>query len=167
LDPEPSKVDLESHCLSALLRRRGLLAQVNRALLDHQLDQVRGQDFQDAGTRAIFEAWKALLENDAAAPREALSAQVPPDLQPKLAEMLVTDDPRMADEQLIRDIVMTLLRLRERNLKHLGQQLRFLTLEAQEAGDLRARQYVEALRTYQQTLLRTQQALANRWSWVG
>ncbi|RLC61018.1 MAG: hypothetical protein DRI48_11225, partial [Chloroflexi bacterium] len=73
----------------------------------------------------------------------------------------------LADEQLMRDALLTLLRLRERNLKRLGQELNVLTLEAQEAGDIRAKQYLEAIRTYKETLLRTQKALAQRWGWRG
>ncbi len=67
----------------------------------------------------------------------------------------------------MRDALLTLLRLRERNLKRLGQELNVLTLEAQEAGDIRAKQYLEAIRTYKETLLRTQKALAQRWGWRG
>ncbi len=164
---EVVEADLESHCLSSFLQRPGLLSQVNEALVAGQLESLRGQDFQDVGCRAIFEAWEALLAAEYPAPFEALRAQLPADLHARLEGLLTPDEVALADEQLVRDVVLTLLRLRERNLKRLGQELSFLTVEAQEAGDMRAEQYVEALRTYKDTLLRTQQALAQRWSWVG
>ena len=163
---QPAAADLEGHCLSLLLRRRGLLSQLNEALRRHGLDPLRGQDFQDAGARAVFEAWVQVLERDASTDAEALAALLPPDLRGRLSELLVPDDLKLSDEQLVRDAAMTLLRLRERHLRRLGQELRFLTLEAQEEGDIRASQYLEALQTYKQTLLRTQQALANRWGWT-
>ena len=164
---EVVEADLESHCLSSFLQRPSLLSQVNEALVAGQLESLRGQDFQDVGCRAIFEAWEALLAAEYPAPFEALRAQLPADLHARLEGLLTPDEVALADEQLVRDVALTLLRLRERNLKRLGQELSFLTVEAQEAGDMRAEQYVEALRTYKDTLLRTQQALAQRWSWVG
>jgi DNA primase len=162
---EQPQADLESHCLSMLLRRQGALAQVNVVLANHQLEPMRGQDFGDPGARAIFDAWEALLGHEGFAHGQILMAELPLDLQARLEGLLSPDDETLADEQLVRDIVITLLRLRERNLKRFGRELRFLTLEAQDAGDLRAEQYSSALRTYSQTLLRTQQALANRWGW--
>ncbi len=164
---EVVEADLESHCLSSFLQRPSLLSQVNEALGVSQLGPLRGQDFQNVGCRAIFEAWEALLATGHPVTFEALRAQLPPDLHARLEGLLTPDEVALADEQLVRDVILTLLRLRERNLKRLGQELSFLTVDAQEAGDMRAEQYVEALQTYKDTLLRTQQALAQRWSWVG
>ncbi len=158
--------DLEGHCLTMLLQRPGILSQINDALRESQLEPLRGQDFQDVGYRAIFEAWETLLTTEHPVPIEALRAQLPTDLHARLEGLLTPDEATLADEQLVRDVVLTLLRLRERNLRQLGQELSFLTLEAQEAGDIRAEQYIEALRAYRETLLRTQQALAQRWGWM-
>ena len=165
---EATEADLESHTLSALLQRPALLPLINEALRENQLGPLRGQDFQDVGCRAIFEAWEALLESEHPAPVEALRAQLPPDLHARLEGLLMPDKtgPTLADEQRMRDIVRTLLRLRERTLKRLGQELSFLTIEAQEAGDIRAEQYDQARLEHAETLLRTQKALAQRWGWV-
>ncbi|MEE8392000.1 MAG: hypothetical protein V3S14_14550, partial [Anaerolineae bacterium] len=59
-----------------------------------------------------------------------------------------------------------LLRLRIRNLEHLGQELGFLRTEAQAPGDMRTRQYDQAQLEHSQKLLRTQKALSQRWGWV-
>jgi len=163
---EITEADLEGHCLSTVLQRPGLLSQVNEALEESQLEPLRGQDFQDAGCRIIFETWEALLMTEPPASIETLRAQLPADLHARLEKLFTPDKSDLADEQLVRDIILTLLRLRERNLRHLGQELSFLTLEAQEAGDVRAEQYIGALQAYRETLLRTQQALAQRWSWM-
>ena len=159
------EADLEGHCLAAFLQRPGLLAQVNAALEESQQDPLHEQDFRDAGCRAIFQAWESLLATGYADPVEALRAQLPNELDARLEGLLTADEDvsLLADEQLERDLTLTLLRLRERNLKRLGKELSFLTLEAQEAGDVRARQYAEIWRSHTETLRRTQQAMAQRW----
>jgi DNA primase len=156
------EADLESHCLSALLRRPSLLLQIDERLSENRLEALQGKDFQDAGNRAIYETWQELIATDAFTPIETLRERLPQDLHARLEELLAPDEPTLADDQLVRDVFMTVLRLRERSLKQLGQELSFLTLEAHEAGDIRAEAYISALRSYKETLLRTQQALAQR-----
>jgi DNA primase len=158
-----AEADLESHCLSALLQRPGLLQQIDEKLADGQLEPLQGKDFQAATNRAVFETWQALLSTEHPTPIEALREQLPEDLHPRLEELLAPDQAELADEQMVRDVSLTVLRMRERSLKQLGQELSFLTLEAREEGDIRAEAYVGALRAYRETLLRTQQALAQRW----
>ena len=157
-----AEADLEGYCLSILLQRPGILEQVNEALSERQLEPLQGEDFQDVGYRAIFEAWEMLIATEGHVQAEMLHGQVPTELHPRLEELCSFDTSELATEQLVRHVVLTLLRLRERNLKRLGRELNFLAQEAQDAGDVRAEQYVRALRTYTQTLLRTQQALAQR-----
>jgi hypothetical protein len=157
---------MEGHCLSALLQRPRILSQVNAALEKNQLEPLTNQDFQTPGLRAIFEAWEALLTTGHPSPTEALHTQVPADLQGKIEDLLNPPEAQIADDQLARDVVLTVLRLRERNLRRLGQELNMLTLEAQEAGDMRAEQYAEAWRSYADILLNTQRALAQRWGWL-
>jgi len=157
------EADLEGHCISALLRRPSILLQANEALEESQLKPIRGQDFEAVACRVIFETWEALLTTEHPDPIQALHEQLPAALHTRLEELLTPKKAELADEQLVRDIIRTLLRLRERNLKRVGEELSFLTLEAQETGDIRAEQYVGALQAYRETLLRTQQALAQRW----
>jgi DNA primase len=157
-----TEADLESYCLSALLQRPSLLSQVNEKLEINQLALLRGQDFQDAGNRAILEAWQELLMIEQPAPIEALREQLPEDLHSRLEKLLTPDQSMLADEQLAYDITRTLLRSRERTLKRLVEELTFLTAEAHEAGDIRAEQYDHAKLTYIQSLSRMQKALAQR-----
>jgi DNA primase len=163
---ETREADLESHCLSALLQRPTILSQVNQVLRENQLPPLQGQDFEGAGHRAIFETWEALLTVEPLASAEALYAQLPPDLQVRIEQLLAIGGDWLADEQLTRDITLTLLRLRERSLKRIGQELSLLTTEAQEAGDLRADQYAEVWLSHTEILLRTQQALAQQRGWM-
>ena len=160
------KVDLEGHCLSALLQRPSLLLQINDALVENQLPPMQGQDFQDVSCRAIFEAWEALLVTEHSASIDALRAQLPTDLHTRIEELRTPIDAVLADDQLMRDVALPLLRLRIRNLERLGQELGFLRTEAQAAGDMRTRQYDQAQLEHSQKLLRTQKALSQRWGWV-
>jgi len=163
---ESIEADLESYCLAALLRWPVLLSRINAALEKNQLEHLDGQDFREISNRAIFETWEALLAEERSITVQELRAQLPSDLHARLEKLLASEENELADEQRVRDVMLTLLRLRERNLKRLGQELNFLTLEAQEAGDVRAEQYTIAWHSHTKTLLRTQQALAQRRGWT-
>jgi DNA primase len=159
---------LEGHCLTTLLGRPSLLAQVDMALEKAGLQPVRAQDFEQASLRAIFEAWEGLLDTRPSVSVQALRTALPADVQDRLELVLseaeptrtVLDRVELSDDQLVRDVVVTLLRLRQRRLKQLVQDLRTLMLEAHEEGDTRAKQYDQAHLAHTQTLLRTQRALA-------
>jgi DNA primase len=165
---ETQEADLEGHCLSVLLQHPSILHRINEALGKSQQNPLQEQDFQDAGYRVIFGLWTSLREADHPTPIEALYTQLSNDLQTRLGELLETDrdEPEVADEQLVRDLALTALRMRERNLKRLGQELSFLTLEAQETGDVRAGQYAEIWRAHTKMLRQTQHALAQRGNWT-
>jgi len=155
--------DLEGHYISALLRRPSMLSQIDAALEESQLEPAQGQDFQNVEYRVIFETWENLLTADHPNPIDLLRERLPEDLHTRLEELLAPQADNLADEQIVRDAILTLLRLRARNLKRIGKELSLLTLEAQEMGDIKAEEYVGALQSYKETLLRTQQALAQRW----
>ncbi len=151
---------LERYCLSTLLRRPSLLAQVNGVLKEKGLDPLRAQDFEQTSLRALFEAWRELLLTKPSVSVEALKEIVPLDVQDSVEQLTLRDDVELADEQLVRDVVVTLLRLRQRRLNTFIQDLRLLMLDAHEEGDARGKAYDQAHLTYTQKLLRTQRALA-------
>jgi hypothetical protein len=165
---ETQEADLEGHCLSVLLQHPSTLHRINEALDRNQQNPLQEQDFQDAGYRGIFGLWTSLWEADHPTPIEVLYTQLSADLQTRLDELLESDGDELdvADEQLVRDLMLTVLRMRERNLKRLGQELSFLTLEAQETGDVRAGEYAEIWRAHTKMLRQTQHALAQRGSWT-
>ncbi|MCP4543727.1 MAG: DNA primase [Chloroflexi bacterium] len=160
------KADLEGYCLSALLQRPSLLLQINDALIENQLFPVQGQDFQDVSSRAIFEAWEALVATEHLASIDALRVQLPIDLHARIDKLLAPIEAMLADEQLVRDVALSLLRLRMRNLERLGQELGFLRTEAQVTGDVRTKQYDQAQLAHSQKLLRIQKALSQQWGGV-
>ena len=152
--------DLESHCLSLLLERPTLLARVDEILESGELEPMQGEDLQEPANRMVFETWVAVLATDPISPVEALVAQLPDDLRVRVERLVATDHALISDEQLARDAVRTVLRLRQRRLGQLGMELRLLLLESQEAGEARAAQYEEAERAHSRALHRTQKAMA-------
>ncbi|MCX7683021.1 MAG: DNA primase [Anaerolineae bacterium] len=166
VEQEPGEADLEGHLLSLLLQRPGLLPQVNEILVEQQVDIVKESDFQNVGYRAIFGAWEELVSTASSELLETLRIHLPADLHTHLAELLQPDISALAEEQLVRDAVLTLLRLRKRNLERWGQELQALRMEAQQAGDVRAKQYDRAQLAHTEALRRTQRALAQRWNWT-
>ncbi|MGD2145862.1 MAG: DNA primase [Anaerolineae bacterium] len=159
---------MEGYCLSRLVRRPDLLRQVDRALRRRGLQAVRPQDFEQPSLRAIFEAWTELLDSRPSVAVETLRDGLPPGVQDRLDLVLAEKEGPLAvrsavdisDEQLVRDVVVALLRLRQRRLKQLVQDLKMLMIEAHEEGDARAKQYDQAHLAHAQTLLKTQRALA-------
>jgi hypothetical protein len=151
-----------------LLQRPGLLAQVNAWLRERGLQVLQPQDFEQVSLRAILEAWVELLDTRPSVSAEALRTALPLGVQDQLEHVLRrtegalpgTQDVALSDEQLSRDVVLTLLRLRQGRLKQLVQDLRMLMLEAHEEGDSRAKQYDQAHLAHAEMLLKTQQALS-------
>ena len=162
-EPERSSADLEGHCLSTLLRRPTLLGQVNRVLRERELRELHVEDFARPSFRAIFEAWGDLLDSRPLVSTEELREALPLDVQERFENLVSPDDELLADDKLVRDIVVTLLRLRERRLKAFVQDLRLLMIEAHQEGDARGKQYDQAHLAHAQRLLQTQRALAQSW----
>ncbi len=163
--PNPN-TRLESHCLAMLLKRPSLLPKTNQALRERDLPPLRPEDFEEAGLRAILDAWQTVLDTKPSVSIDLLREALPADLHAKLEKVSASQDPndiQLADEQMVRDIVLTLLRLRQRRLKRIVQDLKMLRLEAQEDGDARTKQYDQPLLTHTKVLLRTQRALAQSW----
>ncbi len=159
VDQQPDEL-LEGYCLSVLLRRPGLRSRIDGLLQDRGLDPIQAQDFERASLRAVFEAWEGLLDSRPSVSVDMLRDELPADVHRWVVELCEPDDARLADDQLLRDVVVTLLRLRQRRLKQLVQDLKMLMLEAQEGGDARGKQYDQAHLAHARRLLKTQQALA-------
>ncbi len=154
---------LEEYCLSMLIQRPDMLRQVDGVLRQRGLDPVGPRDFERASLRAIFGVWVELLDSRPSVTLDALKKELPADLHQRLDELTVADDLTWAHDQLVRDVVVTLLRLRQRRLRRLVQDLRMLMVQAHEEGDPRGKQYDQAHVAHAQMLLKTQRALAQSW----
>lgn len=158
-DGRPDEL-LESYCLAMLIRRPTLRSRIDDLLRERELEPLRPEDFAQVSLRAIFEAWDVLIRGGSPVSMDVLMRDLPSDMHQRLDDLITADEAKLADEQLVRDVTVTLLRLRQRRLKELVQDLKMVMLEAQEAGDARGKQYDQAHLTHTQTLLKTQRALA-------
>lgn len=157
----PTPADLEGYCLAVLLRRPWLLARVNEALAEMDLEPLRAQDFNDPAHRAVFEEWEAMLAEPQPS-AERLRERVP-EAVGQLVEELASGEENLSDEQWVREGVKAALRLRQRNLKQIEADLRALTREAEEEGRPEAAEYGQACLEYARAILRIQQALTRPW----
>jgi hypothetical protein len=152
---ERPHVDLEAHCLALLICREDVVQQVNNELRERQLEMLKGEDFQNPAWRALFQAWTAILRGDEVPSWEALRASLPVELHGQLERVFEASGGEIDGDQLVRNAVRTVLRLREPVLSRRVQELGLLIDEAHESGD-----YAHAWRAHIDALLRTQRALS-------
>jgi DNA primase len=153
--PQPlaPAADLEGHCLAMLLCRPAVLKEINNLFGEMPVPPLRQDDFDDSANRAVFAAWEALLGEDSPS-AEQLSATVPPVLFERVHSLLVVSED-LADEQMMRESLRAALRLRKRNLKRRGTELREVGEEADSSDHReRVRENARALRQVEQALAR-------------
>jgi len=157
----PSKTDLERYCLTTLVRHGTTLKEVNRFLVGEGLQPLSTQDFLDAGWRTIFEAWQSMVTAGEQPSADKLSAILPAELQPQMQEIVKDDSLETREEDLLRDTVRTILRLREPILARRVQNLYTLIRDTQESGDDQTTKYMSTLRSYVTALRNVQKILAH------
>ena len=127
---------LEEYILGWLLLRPELLASLDAEMIGQQTPPLGPEDFASGESRALLAELQATP-----APGEDLSpedrlAELPPPLT-ELARSLVAavlGKPPLPDEKLTKDLVDSLLRLRERNLGAQIQHVKSLIQEHERAG---------------------------------
>jgi DNA primase len=150
--PEPlvpaaiSSYALEVHCLGILLRRPGLLYQVDRRLQEEGLVRLSAEDFEHADHQAIMRLFQASVDQDMAEPLNYVfnSLSLPmmelaDDLLARTAEL----DPN--EERVLEDLMRGLLDLRQRRLHQEIEYLRFQFVEAQPQDDIQTTQNMQTM----------------------
>jgi DNA primase len=164
LEPLPtqqtSNEALEAHCLGVLLRRPDLLYRIDRALQENGLTRLSIDDFQHVDHQGIFRLLQESIEQDIAEPLNFIlnSLSLPMmELADSLLERTARLDPN--EERVLEDLLRILFTLRK---QHVGQSidyLRFLFEEAQNTGDMSARQYSQTMQQHIRVKQRLDQAL--------
>lgn len=149
--------DLESYALTLLMRYSDLPARADARLAELGLEPLQSNDFSPT-YRLIWEAWLEVLHN----PEAELGSLLPLELQQQAQQWLNTPLSDLGIEQVERELLRTVLRLRERQLRAMLQQIQGLVAEDQAEGDLKATRYASALKALHQTLNQVQQALGRR-----
>jgi DNA primase len=160
--PVPFSFGVEEHCLSVLLRRPYLISHLNQALVDMEEESFQRDEFTNVENRAIFDALMA-GGNAGAVNVKALRDELDASLLPRFDALLQgpLGEPSLDDDQTVPDLVAGVLRIRQRRLRALIQELRFLSEDAMIHGDVKAGEYGETMRAYTLALRRIHQALAS------
>jgi DNA primase len=174
-----TRADLESYCLRGLLHISSLLSAVDAQLTEIGLDPISAGDFDSPENREIFRIWRGLLDGEIPPSFEQLSNAVPVQLHARLSALsdmsLLTlnnkkwlmeaqvdpaqDAFELQPDEIEQDLVNSLLKLRERNLRRRNVEIRFLLEDADQAD---ARLYQGETGKTITALSRLQRILASR-----
>ena len=157
LDTKRKASDLHAYLLTLLMANPQILHQVNEQLGDAEMEEITINDFEGI-YQLIYSTWNKLQSQ----PEMGFEDFLPADIVELIRDWRQTGLPEFSPSQLVRDIIRTILRIRENKLKILLQQTYSLISEAQVAGDLKASNYTETLKSLTVELYRLQQALARK-----
>ena len=146
--------DPETHALRILLAHPSLLERVDVTLVALELDPLCDEDFSPEG-RLLWLALLELMENPALEWEDLL----PPEMAVRIVEWAQTPLPERPLEEWERDLLRTILWLRERTVRQRNAEVRGLLLEAQASGDSKGAQYAAAMTQLTVTLGRIQRVL--------
>jgi DNA primase len=144
---------LEGYCLGVLLRRPDLVYRVDRAFQEFSLGRLSPADFESADHQVILQVIVESLGQDQAEPLIYVLNDLSLPLMELADQLLVATeklDPN--EDRVFEDLVRALLDLRRRHLRQHIDHLRYLMEEAQLSGDLRASEYLQAMRQYTDAL---------------
>ena len=157
--------NLEEYCLSIIIRLPDLIYRVDRALQQSNLSRVAPNDFQLTDHQELFKVSLDSLEQDHLEPVNFALDNLPlPLLEYADRILMQSKDLNPYEERVLEDLLRSILRLREFNLRQSNNQLRFLMEDAQEQGALRTEEYQHAIHKNTQTLIHIQKALETRMS---
>ncbi len=151
-----ARPDLQSaHILGILLRHDDLLYRVDRALQSQELGRLSAEDFPTAAHQAIFRILWQALDQDVLEPTTYLLDTLPESLHDAVEDLLEKskrlEDMGLPREQLLEDVVRTVIRMRRRDLEQRISQIRFL-LEEPRQDAARIAEYVRMVTEYTRTL---------------
>ena len=142
------------HALRILLAYPALLERVDMELVSLELEPLGDDDFTAEG-RLL---WLALLEF-MANPVLEWEDLLPPELAARVREWTQTPLPEEPVEDWLRDLLRTILWIREGHVRQRIEEVGGLLLEAQAMGDLKGTEYAAVMPRLSETLIRIQRAL--------
>ncbi len=151
----------EEYCLCILLRRPQLLQRLDEVLREVGTDGLNADDFVQVENRAIFASWQEHLGPEVEVDLEQLRGELDPVLRPRFDLLLEGPKgiPSLDDEKAEKALIEGALRLRQRKLRRLVEELRFLQ---EETGEAIAEEYGQVVDSYLNILRGIHQALAAR-----
>lgn len=151
---------LEAHILRLLLRKPDALYTLDRALLKVDLARFSPQEMESADHQVIARLVTQALDQDQEEPRQFIDGRVPEPLQ-ELFSLLIApmDKGEPTENNLLEDLVRTVLRLRREQITRSMAQIRYQQEEQQQQGDAMQGTYRELVLMYAQTLAKINRAL--------
>lgn len=136
-----SSYALEAHCLGILLRTPDLLYQVDRRMQQKRLPRISTDDFMHTDHQAILRLFQDSIDQDMSDPQNFVYNSLTLPMM-ELADGLLerTDKLDSNVERVLEDLMRGLLTLRRRRIDQELEFRRFIILDAQEGGDLKATQ---------------------------
>ena len=154
---ETQPTELGSHTLHSLLHHPELLEQVDVALVELEQPPLRDEDFA-LENRLIWESWLTTLVD----PAQRLTELLLPDTAEKVENWMKNPPRQETLSQLKRDLVRTILAIRERQIHQELTRLQSLVVESQAQGDLKIQRYAKTLQEIHLRLRSVQRALNPR-----
>ncbi|MEN8241053.1 MAG: DNA primase [Chloroflexota bacterium] len=152
---------LEQHCLSIILREPEFIYKINRALKQGNLPAVTENDFTHTGHQEIFKVSLNAIDQDNIEPANYALENVPFSLLEQTDQILGhSKDFKLKQDQVIEDLLRSILRLREYHLRDNNNQLRFLLTDAEEIAPDRIPEYHQVIQQNSLVLFNIQKALA-------
>jgi DNA primase len=157
---EPSS-EMEKHCLALLTRIPELIYRMDRLLQQSELDCLSEKDFSNTEYMEIFLIISKSLTQDELDPSEYILENIPPPQKDALKKLLDSYNPdKINEDDLISDLLRTVIRMRHNKINESLRQLRFLQEEEQEQGQQQANiPFQDLVLTYTQNLLKLNHAL--------
>jgi hypothetical protein len=143
-----------------LLRRPDLLYKVDRHLQSFGLSRLTPEDFQHADHQIILRLLRESVDQDMAEPLRYVMVNLSLPMM-EMADGLLERTRKLdpSEDQVLDDLLRTLVDLRERSLHQNLDYFRFLIEDAQEQGDWKASQYQKTMVQHTLLLLRLDRAL--------
>lgn len=153
---------LEEHCLSVLMREPEMIYKIDRTLKQAGLPPLSATDFQTTIHQELLNATIQSLDQDHLYPVSFALDHIPFQLLEK-AEAILQKSEKInpKQEHILADILRTILKMKEAQLKESINQIRFLLEDAQENNQNEISQYNYTIHQNSQTLLRIHKALAS------
>ncbi len=157
---EPSS-EMEKHCLALLTRIPELIYRMDRLLQQSELDSLTEKDFSNTEYMEIFQIISKSLTQDELDPSEYILVNIPLPQKESLEKLLDSYNPdKINEDDLINDLLRTVIRMRHNKINESLRQLRFLQEEEQELGHQQANiPFQDLVLTYTQNLLKLNHAL--------
>lgn len=161
INPSEPGSEMEKHCLALLTRIPELIYRMDRLLQQSELDCLSEKDFSNTEYMEIFLIISKSLTQDDLDPSEYILENIPPPQKDALKKLLDSYNPdKINEDDLISDLLRTVIRMRHNKINESLRQLRFLQEEEQEQGQQQANiPFQDLVLTYTQDLLKLNHAL--------